>query len=58
MTLYAQSAVINEIGHVTAPPSQKSIDDQRSLFKREKTKGLLGLWFCRRWAKRFSNLLV
>ena len=28
MTLYAQSAVINEIGHVCSPPSQNSIDHQ------------------------------
>ena len=32
MTLYAQSAVINEIGHVCSPPSQNSIDHKRIPF--------------------------
>jgi N4-gp56 family major capsid protein len=56
MTLYAQSAVINEIGHVCSPPSQNSIDHQRIPFNlREEAKGLLGLWFGERWSAWFFN---
>jgi hypothetical protein len=59
MTLYAQAAVINEIGHLCSPPSQNSIDHQRIPFNlREEAKGLLGMWFCECWATRLANLLA
>jgi hypothetical protein len=59
VTLYAQSALINEIGHVCSPPSQNSIDHQRIPFDlRNEAKGLLGLWFGERWATRLANLLA
>jgi hypothetical protein len=59
MSLYAQSVVINEIGHVCAPPSPDSIHHQRIRFNlRDEAKGLLGLWFGERWATRLSNALV
>jgi hypothetical protein len=57
MTLYAQAAVINEIGHVCSPPSQNSIDHQRIPFHL-RDKGLLGRWIGERWAKCFTNLLI
>jgi hypothetical protein len=44
MTLYSQSAVLNEIGTTCAPPAQNSIDHQRISFNlRDDAKGLLGL---------------
>jgi N4-gp56 family major capsid protein len=56
MSLYAQSVLINEIGHVCAPPSPDSIDHQRIPFNlRDEAKGLLGLWFGEKWAKWFFN---
>jgi hypothetical protein len=58
-TLYAEAAVINEIGRVCSPPSQNGIDHQRIPFDfREEAKGLLGLWFGERWATRLSDVLV
>jgi hypothetical protein len=60
MTLYSQSAVINEIGTTCAPPSQDSIDAQ-PFNLRDEAKGLLGLWFGERWASgswRFGNTWV
>jgi hypothetical protein len=58
MTLYSQSAVINEIGTTCALPSQDSIDHQRIPFKLRDAKGPLGLWFGERWAKWFRNILL
>lgn len=56
MTLYSQSAIINEIGTTCAPPSQTSIDHQRIPFNlRDEAKGLLGLWFGERWSKWFRD---
>lgn len=59
MSLYSQSAVINEIGHVCAPPSKNSFDAQRIRFDlRKYAKGLPGLWFGERWATRLANTLA
>lgn len=56
MSLFSQSASINEIGKTCAPPSKNSIDAQRIPFDlRDQAKGLLGIWFGERWSTWFFN---
>jgi len=45
-------------GTTCAPPLQDSIDHHNPFNLRDETKGLLGMWFCERWAKWFQNILL
>lgn len=59
MTLYQDSATINEIGHVCAPPSQYSIDHQRIQFNLSAdAKNLARSWFGEHWATRLASLIM
>jgi N4-gp56 family major capsid protein len=56
LTLYSDSLVINELGHVVGVKSQNTIDQQRVPFNlREEARDGLGDWYAKRYSVAFFN---
>lgn len=56
LTLYSDSLVINELGHVASSKSENTIDAQRVPFNlREECKDSLAEWWGDRWSQTFFN---
>lgn len=58
LTLYSDSLIINELGHVVGVQSENTIDDQRIPFNmRDEAKDGLAEWFQKRLSVTFFNQL-
>lgn len=56
LSIYSDSLVINELGHVAAARSENTIDQQRVPFNlRDKCKSALGMWWSDRKSASFFN---
>lgn len=56
LTMYSDSLVINELGHVVGVKSKNTIDQQRVPFNlRDEAKGGLSDWYAKRYSVSFFN---